>query len=475
MAHVKRIAIDGKLGINGNRQHAPTFQTHKSKQREEVIEKILQDLEWLERFLTGDLSKDVPTVSRNFVDYIEGLKLGHRKLQHLNVSPEFGTRHCLTHSLLKEKEFKSDNLNKVFCSTWLNDRQILFGTKCNKLIVLDVLSRKIVQIPSLKSSDLSIPPKNPCGIHALQMNPSKTLVATGALNSNDIAIYRLPTLDPLFVGEGAHKDWIFDITWLDDEFLVSGSRDTTIALWRVQDSAKSQKSVVECKDGEAALPKFESMQPLSVKFCKNAEKVRALLFNNNYQELVALSLNAYLHLWDAQTFKQKFSRQLPFSPENVCLAQQLDKSLYAVGSRSHVTLLDSRTLQPASKIPSRYQSCGIRSISFLGELLTIGTGMGIILFYDVRTTKYLEKVKSPIDEVEKSKKRNCSLSESPEAILQATKGPVYADEQYQEFFVTVECNPAIYTHCYDSSGTRLFAAGGPLPASLQGHYAGLFL
>lgn len=34
--------------------------------------------------------------------------------------------------------------------------------------------------------------------------------------------------------------------------------------------------------------------------------------------------------------------------------------------------------------------------------------------------------------------------------------------------------PAIYTHCYDSSGTRLFAAGGPLPATLVGNYAGIW-
>ena len=34
--------------------------------------------------------------------------------------------------------------------------------------------------------------------------------------------------------------------------------------------------------------------------------------------------------------------------------------------------------------------------------------------------------------------------------------------------------PAIYTHCYDTSGTRLFAAGGPLQCQLKGNYVALF-
>ena len=33
---------------------------------------------------------------------------------------------------------------------------------------------------------------------------------------------------------------------------------------------------------------------------------------------------------------------------------------------------------------------------------------------------------------------------------------------------------AIYTHCYDESGTRLFVAGGPLQISMKGNYVALF-
>ena len=35
-------------------------------------------------------------------------------------------------------------------------------------------------------------------------------------------------------------------------------------------------------------------------------------------------------------------------------------------------------------------------------------------------------------------------------------------------------SPAIYTHCYDTSGTRLFAAGGPLKVEVKGNYVALF-
>jgi WD repeat-containing protein 40A len=50
----------------------------------------------------------------------------------------------------------------------------------------------------------------------------------------------------------------------------------------------------------------------------------------------------------------------------------------------------------------------------------------------------------------------------------------FPDEEYIDGFQHIKYTPAIYTHCYDSSGTRLFTAGGPLPANLYGNYAGLW-
>ncbi|XP_063245083.1 DDB1- and CUL4-associated factor 12 homolog [Bacillus rossius redtenbacheri] len=391
--------------------------------------------------------KQVLRTSHNFVDYIREREIGSTFPRW--IDKEYGTRHILTHEMFKEHDIPLGNMNKVFCSQWLGDRQIAFGTKCNKLMVYDVVTQKLDQIPSLLGRRESAgTQQEQCGIHSIQINPSRSLLATGARNSSEVAVYRLPTLDPVCVGESAHQDWVFDMCWLDDQFLVSGSRDTHLALWRVNQE--------ELCDGNEE-PSYKHIRPLVVKECRTAQKVRALAFNKNFQEIAALSLNGFIHVWSAETFRQKLSRKLPSCQENVCLAVQ-ESGVYAIGCRSYTLLLDARTLQAVKKILPRCSGCGIRSASFLGNILTIGTGVGILLFYDLRAGKYLDS----------------SINSSRTVSLKASRGWVFHDEDYIDGYQHIKYTPAIYTHCYDSSGTRLFTAGGPLPANLFGNYAGLW-
>jgi len=394
-------------------------------------------------------------ISCNFVDCIINRERGcDRRFQTQRLTSEYATRHMLSNAMLKEYPVMQGNMNKVskvFCSQWLSHKQVIFGTKCNKLMVLDVNTRHMDQIPSLQSSENSVPPDQECGIHSIEINPSRTLLATGARNSNDVAVYRLPTLDPICVGENAHTDWIFDQTWLDDQFLVSGSRDGSIALWRITDEMIEQVT-------SADIPSYQYTRPLMNKKCKQADRVRSLCFNHRTQEIAVVSLNGYIHCWNALKMKQVMSKRLPHTLENVCLSTDEECQMYAVGSKAHTDLLDSRTLQSVRKIPSRNSGCGIRSVSFKGNILTIGTGIGLMLFWDLRACKFLES----------------TMNSNRAVHLKASRGWVQRDDTFMDAFQNQKYLPAIYTHCYDTSGTRLFAAGGPLQCGLKGNYIGLW-
>jgi len=463
LAYVRRRPVVGRSTRSTNsramtsrsyERHPSSHQTRKDDKHVDFIyySDSSEDEQEVEKEDPGD------DVSFNFVDCIANRERGcDRKFQTQRLTSEYATRHILSNGMLKEYPVvlgDNNEMSKVFCSQWLSYKQVIFGTKCNKLMVLDVNKRHMDQIPSLVSSESSVPPDQDCGIHSIEINPSRTLLATGAKNGNDVAVYRLPTLDPICVGENAHSDKIFDQTWLDDQFLVSGSRDGSIALWRITDEMIDQVTSTD-------VPSYQHMRPILHKKCKQADRVRSLGYNYRTQEIAVVSLNGYIHCWNALKMKQVMSKRLPRAQENVCLTMDEDCQMYAVGSKAHTDLLDSRTLQSVRKIPSRYQGCGIRSVSFKGNILTVGTGIGLMLFWDIRACKFLES--------------NMSIMNTRTRVqLRASRGWVQREDIFLEGFQNQSYLPAIYTHCYNSSGTRLFAAGGPLQSGVRGNYIGLW-
>lgn len=115
------------------------------------------------------------------------------------------------------------------------------------------------------------------------------------------------------------------------------------------------------------------------------------------------------------------------------------------------------------------------------------------MFYDVRAGKYLESsinsartvvlkasrgyVVRSIPHTQmcrlKRRKKKKQIEES-HLMNNSISFSLQFPEEDVDGLQHVKYVPAIYTHCYDSSGTRLFAAGGPLPATLVGNYAGIW-
>ena len=112
--------------------------------------------------------------------------------------------------------------------------------------------------------------------------------------------------------------------WLNDEFLVSESRDTSLALWKIPDPvdttdcnfanvererpldlSNSQPSTSsQSSNYLSSVPSYSYINAVAVKQCKSPQKVRDIVFNRKLQEIACVSLNGYIHIWSADRFVQ---------------------------------------------------------------------------------------------------------------------------------------------------------------------------
>jgi WD repeat-containing protein 40A len=145
-----------------------------------------------------------------------------------------------------------------------------------------------------------------------------------------------------------------------------------------------------------------------------------------------------------------------------------DYSIYAVGSASHVQLLDANNAKQLCDPVFVKKDIGIRSLNFRNNVLSVGTGVGTVLFYDFRAKKFLQA--SPfLTENE--------ISEETPYKLQSTGGWILRNQTYYDsipYGLNNDNSHAIYSHSYDPSGTKMLTAGGPLTVNLYGHYASIW-
>ncbi|KAJ3218970.1 DDB1- and CUL4-associated factor 12 [Dinochytrium kinnereticum] len=415
--------------------------------------------------------------------------------------------------IVKERQFDVSGLDKIFASMWLNESEIVLGTKCNRLIVLNVHTSKKFEIPSIvghRSSSgwsygsvpaaaLSLvgagnpfqaassrspfiratvplasgfpstqtpPPRRDsenfqcCGIHSLAINPSKTMLAVGSGHPTEfIQIYSLPTFEPLAILSG-HSDMVFSVGWVSDNVLVSGSRDTTVKLWSLTD--EHLQSNVRTVNGS----KVSIFGPLLSKK-EHCGKVRDLKYNHATMQATSLSTDGTVKIFDASRLSVAASIPLVHTQETVCLGMGIKENIYSVGSQSHISLIDPRVGSIVHTIESCDEGWGVRSMTINDGVITIGGGYGRISFYDLRAQGYLSwrsrasNILNPLD----APQTRC---------LQNSGGWLDKDEFYTNHFLGQDIRNAVYTLSYDPYGVRLFSAGGPLQLNLCGSYAGLW-
>ena len=370
-----------------------------------------------------------------------------------------------------------------------------------------------------------------CGIHAIAINPSRTRLATGGENPCDAAVFSVSAGDDdasgaaggllspsaLLVG---HRDWVFGVDWITDNVLASGSRDTTVRIWSVPDSAESSEArggVAKTRRGENAVPEIR-VPVASIR--AHADRVRDIKYVRGARRLASLSVDGTVVFTDPETMAVSETRRLRSRRELMCLATD-GVDAVAVGSQAHVALLDHRQRAGRSACEKRLphdDADGVRSLSFSGggRLLTVGGGGGRLFFFDVAAGKYRgsagrrtrtdrsarrrrnatatkdasgglglpgRATRAACTATTPSRRRACArraTRAAPERRRSRSHGRGFLDRETRvlEHFATSEdwfaARNACYAHAWDASGTRLLVTGGPLAYGLKGCYVGVW-
>lgn len=79
----------------------------------------------------------------------------------------------ISHNGMKESPVDLNTMNKVFCSQWLSELEVVFGTKCNKLMVYNIDTKNFDQKPLLQGRETNVLNGPAAGIHSVKINPSR--------------------------------------------------------------------------------------------------------------------------------------------------------------------------------------------------------------------------------------------------------------------------------------------------------------
>ncbi|PAA78142.1 hypothetical protein BOX15_Mlig012169g1 [Macrostomum lignano] len=364
---------------------------------------------------------------------------------------------------LRPSAYSIGSYNKVFACEWLNNDTVLLATKCNNLLRLNLLNSAVTRVPLLgmpgRSPGLPNLPVviNDGGLHALETNGPATFLATGALADGDLGVYELPDLRPYALLHGAHADWVFDAAWLDAATLVSVARDSSMAIWSLPEA---NFSTGVDPDG------FAVTSPRYVRKVRDFQDQSARLRSVDIGKcgnLAVLSLNSFLQFYSIERLDTPVatihlgSSESSFAKETVCVRASPEPHCFYSCCVDHVTLYDSRTGLASDSIESKDRLSGVRSLACNGPVVSYGTGIGNVYFYDVRSHRHLTRHLGL-----------CKAALPGDQQQQARQHQLFRDHNYLH---GSQPEYAIYSHKYDADCARIFTAGGPLATTHWGNVA----
>lgn len=205
------------------------------------------------------------------------------------------------------------------------------------------------------------------------------------------------------------------------------------------------------------------------------QDLRSLALMRPRNKLLVVSLDGNLLLYDSTTFSQVQSTFVAASAQCRDCSWHAYSSTFAVADAHCIRGYDARNNRFCYTIPFE-DVRNIRSVSTDDAYkVTFTTGSGCLVFGDIRTQKVLPiggDTFSPLPLFNEFASRNptreparfvpCSRS------YQLLGGYVVPGDFYNATFAPHPVEHALFTHCYDPSGLRLFVGGGPTLTQLDG-------
>tara|TARA_B100000674_G_scaffold494067_2_gene517799 strand:+ start:447 stop:1598 length:1152 start_codon:yes stop_codon:yes gene_type:complete len=350
----------------------------------------------------------------------------------------------------EEEDGRARAPDKAFACAWLDERAALVSTKCHRLFRFDF--RRGGGGASARRREIAMDVGGARGsarggARAIAQTKTRDRLCVSGGPGHDVIGFERggegDAIVPAYALRG-HEDVVFGMDFIHRDALASASRDGSLRIFRLPRETSEEECAV------CASPVVSIEPTRGGCGSRSSEKLRGvkLVYDAPSPQLATISSSGTVYQFDASTphvVSQEY--KLRGFAETSCVAT--DGRVVAVGSRAHIGLIDFRMRGVVASFAvhsTRRRSLSLsatRSLSFAPHesILTIGGGRENVDFFDVRMRRYLKHLEG-------------RLGREPLNDLHA---------------------PAIFSHEWDPTGTRLLVAGGPLLELIPGFYVGLWL